>query len=148
MDWRNAVRSALYLRVPEDKTEADAGIRVFETQKSNYGPTGQPVRLQWATGGLQLERAPSSLVRLAEDAKVDDLFLRLLDKRSAQGRYVRTTPGHGYAPTEFESDAEAGGIRAKAFKTSMERLLTAKKIVVTTVGPPSRQYKRIERVAS
>src|SRR5882757_8901697 len=36
MDWRNAVRSALYLRVPEDKAEADRGIRVLETQKSNY----------------------------------------------------------------------------------------------------------------
>jgi RecA-family ATPase len=148
MDWRNAVRSALYLRTPDDKDEAERGIRVLETAKSNYGPTGKPVRLQWGEGGLALEHAPSSLVRLAEEAKVDELFLRLLDKRIAQGRDVRTTTGHGYAPAEFESDADAGGIRARAFKVSMERLLTAKKIVVTTVGPPSRQYKRLERVAS
>jgi RecA-family ATPase len=148
MDWRNAVRSALYLRSPDDKDEAERGVRLFETAKSNYGPIGQQVRLQWAEGGLAPEHAPSSLVRLAEETKIDEVFLRLLDKRSAQGRHVRTTPGHGYAPAEFESDAEAGGIRAKAFKTSMERLLTAKKIAVTTVGPPSRQYKRIERMAS
>jgi RecA-family ATPase len=60
MDWRNAVRCALYLRVPEEKVEADRGVRVLETQKSNYGPTGQPVRLQWGHGGLALEHAPSS----------------------------------------------------------------------------------------
>jgi RecA-family ATPase len=148
MDWRNSVRSALYLRSPDDKDEAERGVRIFETAKSNYGPIGQQVRLQWGEGGLAVERAPSSLVRLAEDAKVDEVFLRLLDKRNAQGRPVRSTTGHGYAPAEFEGDAEAGGIRAKAFKASMERLLSAKKIVVTTVGPPSRQYKRIERVPS
>jgi RecA-family ATPase len=146
MDWRNAVRSALYLRSPDDKDEAERGVRLFETAKSNYGPIGRQVRLQWAEGGLAMEHAPSSLVRIAEEAKVDEVFLRLLDKRNAQGRHVRTTTGHGYAPAEFEGDAEANGIRAKAFKTSMERLLTAKKIVVTTLGPPSRQYKRLERV--
>jgi hypothetical protein len=143
MDWRNAVRSALYLRVPEDKTDADAGIRVLETQKSNYGPTGQPVRLQWATGGLQLEQGQSSLVRIAEDAKVDDLFLRLLDKFSAQGRDVRSTTGSGYAPAEFEDDpeAKAAGVRAKALKVAMARLFEAGKIV-TVQGKRSKHIER------
>jgi RecA-family ATPase len=145
MDWRNAVRSALYLRVPEDKTEADAGIRVLETQKNNYGPTGQPVRLQWATGGLQLEQGTNSLVRLAEDTKVDDLFLRLLDKFSAQGRDVRSTTGSGYAPAEFEDDPEAkiAGVKAKAIKVAMARLFEAGKI--TTVQ--GKRSKHIERAA-
>jgi RecA-family ATPase len=145
MDWRNAVRSALYLRVPDEKAEADQGVRILETAKSNYGPTGNPVRLQWGDGGLAIERAQGSLVRLAEDSKVDDLFMRLLDKRNAQGRPVRPSNGPGYAPAEFQDDTEAGGIRAKAFKTSMERLLTAKKIVVITSGPPSKSTRHIER---
>jgi hypothetical protein len=146
MDWRNAVRSALYLRVPEDKTEADAGIRVLETQKSNYGPTGQPVRLQWATGGLQLEQGPSTLVRIAEDAKVDDLFLRLLDKFSAQGRDVRSTTGSGYAPGEFEDDPEAktAGVKAKALKAAMARLFEAGKIA----NVQGKRSKHIERAPS
>lgn len=148
MDWRNAVRSAMYLRVPDDKAEAERGVRVLETQKSNYGPIGQPVRLQWGDGGLALEHAPSSLVRLAEDAKVDEVFLRLLDKRNAQARPVRPGNGPGYAPAEFEADADAGGIKSKVFKASMERLLTANKIAVVVTGPPSRQYKRLERVSS
>jgi RecA-family ATPase len=145
MDWRNAVRSALYLRVPEDKAEADRGIRVLETQKSNYGPAGEPVRLQWATGGLQLEQAPTSLARIAEDTKIDDLFLRLLDKFTAQGRDVRSTTGSGYAPGEFEDDpeAKAAGVRAKAFKVAMARLFEASKI--TTVQ--GMRSKHIERTA-
>lgn len=145
MDWRNAVRSALYLRTPEDKDEAERGVRILETAKSNYGPTGKPVRLQWGDGGLALEHAPSSLVRLAEDAKVDDVFLRLLDKRNAQGRPMRPGTGRDYAPSEFAQDAEAGGIKSKAFKASMERLLAAEKIIVVAKGPPSRSTKHLER---
>lgn len=147
MDWRNAVRSALYLRVPEDKAEADRGVRVLETQKSNYGPTGQPVRLQWGDGGLALEHAPSSLVRLAEDAKVDDVFLRLLDKRNAQGRPVRPSRGPGYAPSELAEDPEAAGNTAKAFAASMDRLYSAGQIVTKESGPASRRFKHIERVS-
>jgi RecA-family ATPase len=146
MDWRNAVRSALYLRVPEDKAEAERGIRVLETQKSNYGPTGQAVRLQWATGGLQLEQAQGSLARIAEEAKVDDLFLRLLDKFSAQGRDVRSTTGSGYAPGEFEEDPEAraAAVKAKAFKAAMARLFEAGKIA----NVQGKRSKHIERAVA
>ena len=125
MDWRNAVRSALYLRTPDDKDEAERGIRVLETAKSNYGPTGKPVRLQWGEGGLALEHAPSSLVRIAEEAKVDEVFLRLLDKRNAQGRPVRPSNGHGYAPGRIRGRCRGRRHPIKAFKASMERLLTA-----------------------
>jgi AAA domain len=143
MDWRNAVRSALYLRVPEDKAEADRGIRVLETAKSNYGPTGEAVRLQWATGGLQLEHAPTSLARIAEETKVDDLFLRLLDKFSAQGRDVRSTTGSGYAPGEFEDDpdARAAAVKIKAFKVAMARLFESGKII----NVQGKRSKHIER---
>lgn len=143
MDWRNAVRSALYLRVPDDKDEAERGIRVLETQKSNYGPTGQPVRLQWATGGLQLEQAQGSLARIAEEARVDELFLRLLDKFSVQGRDVRSTTGSGYAPGEFEADpeAKAAGVKAKAFKVAMARLFEAGKLA----NVQGKRSKHIER---
>ena len=88
MDWRNAVRSALYLRPAEDKLEADRGIRILETMKSNYGPPGNPLRLVWAEGGLQLEHAPSSHHRAAKEQQCEEIFLRLLDKRNAQGGHV------------------------------------------------------------
>jgi RecA-family ATPase len=130
MDWRYAVRSALYLRVPDEKAEADRGIRILETVKSNYGPPGQPVRLQWADGGLQPEHAPSSLHRLAKDQECDETFLRLLDVRNAQGRPVTDKGGRNYAPAVFAETDGNGGFTSKAFAKAMERLFAAGKIIM------------------
>jgi RecA-family ATPase len=126
MDWRNAVRSALYLKPSEDKAESDQGIRILETAKSNYGPPGRPIRLQWSDGGLQLEHAPTSLHRLAKDQACDEIFLRLLDERNAQGRYVGENPGKNYAPAVFAEMAGNGNHTRQAFAKAMERLFSAK----------------------
>ena len=128
MDWRNAVRSALYLKNAPDQAEADLGIRMLETAKSNYGPPGNPLRLQWADGGLQLEHAPSSLHRLAKDTECEETFLRLLDERSAQGRHVSDKNGKNYAPAVFASMTDNGGFAAKAFARAMDRLFHDKVI--------------------
>jgi RecA-family ATPase len=130
MDWRNAVRSALYLRTPDDKAEADRGIRILETVKSNYAAPGKPVRLQWSDGGLTLEHARSSLHRLAKDAECEDTFLRLLDERSAQGRHVSDKNGKNYAPAVFAEMGGSGGFTAKAFAQAMNRLFEARQIVL------------------
>jgi RecA-family ATPase len=124
MDWRNAVRSALYLRLPEDKAEADRGIRILETQKSNYGPPGNPIRLQWADGGLEREQAPTSLHRLAKDAECEQIFLRLLDERNAQGSHVGRKISGMYAPKEFAAAPNNGGYTKQAFAAAMQRLFT------------------------
>lgn len=145
MDWRNSVRSALYLRVPEDKAEAERGVRVLETQKSNYGPTGQAVRLQWGEGGLALEHAPSSLHRLAKDAECEDIFLRLLDERSAQGRHVSDKNGKNYAPAVFAEMPGAGGFKAKAFAQAMDRLFTARKIALRNIRSDGKPRAIIDR---
>jgi RecA-family ATPase len=130
MDWRNAVRSALYLRTPDDKAEADRGIRILETAKSNYCAPGNPIRLQWADGGLAPEHAPSSMHRLAKDAECAETFLRLLDERAAQGRHVSDKSGRNYAPSVFADMAGNGGFTAKAFARAMDRLFEARTIAL------------------
>ncbi len=145
MDWRNSVRSALYLRTPDDKAEADRGIRVLETAKSNYGPPGNPIRLQWTDGGLAPEHAPSSLHRLAKDAECDETFLRLLDERNAQCRYVVDRFSVSYAPKIFADMEGSSGFTKEAFARSMDRLFQAGKITLRKYGPPSRGSSRIER---
>jgi RecA-family ATPase len=149
MDWRNAVRSALYLRLPEDRAEADRGIRVLETQKSNYGPSGNPLRLQWGGDGIERENTPSSFHRLAKDAECEQIFLRMLDEREGQGRHV-SSEGRAstYAPTAFATMSDNGGFTRKAFAAAMERLLQAGKIVQVTDGPASRQRGRLTRKAA
>ena len=149
MDWRNAVRSALHLYAPAEKAEADRGIRILETTKINEGKPGNPVRLIWADGGLQLEHAPTSLHRLAKDAECDATFLRLLDEREGQGRHVSSeSRATTYAATAFAAMPNNGGFARNAFAAAMERLLQAGKIHQIMQGPASRPRGRLVRKAA
>ncbi|WOH70666.1 AAA family ATPase [Bradyrhizobium sp. NDS-1] len=144
VDWRNSVRSMLSLT--EDKDDQDA--RVLEVTKSNRGPKGEKVTLRW--DGLTfvpegIGGAPSHHLAAAE-RDVEELFLRILDRRNAQGRPVRPHPGRGYAPAEFVNDPEAVGVTDKAFVAAMERLYTSGKITTVITGPQSRTVSHIERV--
>jgi RecA-family ATPase len=145
MDWRNSVRSGHYLRAPDDKAEADRGVRLLETVKSNYGPLGKPVRLQWSDGGLALEGAQSPLRKIAQDQEADEVFLRLLDERNRIGLIVSPEVGRNYAPTIFEGLDGNGGYGKPIFARAMDRLLTADRIAVVNDGPPSRCRKRLVR---
>jgi RecA-family ATPase len=141
VDWRNSVRSMLHLSDPEKE---DQDIRQLEVKKSNYGRSGEKVTLRW--GGLTFvtdSLGSTSPYRAAAERDIEDLFLKLLDRFSAEGREVRHTTGSGYAPAAFEDHPEAKGIKAKAFKAAMDRLYVAGTIV-TVEG---RRSKHIERAA-
>jgi RecA-family ATPase len=145
VDWRNSVRSMLHLSDP-DKDDQDA--RTLELKKSNRGRSGEKVALRWT--GLTFTtdaQAAASPYRAAYERDVDELFLRLLDKRNAQGRPIRPSTGRGSAPAELAADPEANGTTMEAFRAAMERLLAAGTIKVVTVGPPSRAAKHLERSA-
>jgi RecA-family ATPase len=146
MDWRNAVRSALWLHPPTEGAEADRGIRILETAKSNYGPPGNPLRLVWADGGLQLEHAQPSHHRAAKDAECEEAFLRLLDQREGQGRFVSgEAKATTYAAKAFADMPNNGGFTRNAFAAAMERLLQSGHIVQVMHGPPSRQRGHLVR---
>jgi RecA-family ATPase len=143
VDWRNSVRSMLHLMSP-DKNDQDA--RTLELKKSNRGRSGEKVALRWTglTFTTETETAASPQ-RAAAERAVDDLFLRLLDKRLAQGRPVHAKSAKGSAPAEFALDPEANGVTADAFRLAMERLFSAGKVVTVEVGPPSRRREHIDR---
>ncbi|MGY3233357.1 RecA-family ATPase [Bradyrhizobium sp. USDA 4448] len=143
VDWRNSVRSMLHLS--PDKNDQDA--RTLEVKKSNRGRTGEKVSLRWT--GLTFTTENETAVsphRAAAEREIDDLFLRLLDKRNAQGRTVHAKNAKGSAPTEFASDPEAGSVKADAFRQAMERLFSAGRIKRVEAGPASRRREHIERV--
>lgn len=145
VDWRNSVRSMLHLSDPE-KDDPDA--RALTVTKSNYGRTGEKVTLRWS--GLTFTTAmagEASPYRASADRDVDEMFLRLLDRFSAQGRTVRPSTGRGSAPAEMADEHDAGGIKAEAFRAAMGRLLTAGTIRIVESGPPSKRVKHIERAA-
>lgn len=143
VDWRNSVRSMLHLSDPE---KDDQDVRTLEVKKSNYGRSGEKVTLRW--NGLTFTTAiagETSLYRAAAERDVDELFLRLLDKRIAQGRPIRPNTGRGSAPAELASDPEANGVTAEAFRSAMERLYTAGRIATVETGPSSKRRQHIER---
>lgn len=145
VDWRNSVRSMLHLSDPE-KDDPDA--RTLEVKKSNRGRAGEKVTLRWTGLTFSTDMAGlTSPYRAAADREVEELFLRLLDKRLAQGRPVHANTAKGSAPAEFALDPDAGGVTSEAFRRAMERLFTAGKIKTVETGPPAKRRKHIERDA-
>jgi RecA-family ATPase len=144
VDWRNSVRSMMFLSDP-DKEDPD--VRTLELKKTNRGKIVEKVRLRWngLTFSTETTGSGPSPYRAAADREVDELFLRLLDKRNAQRRPVHAKSAKGGAPSEFADDPEAGGIKAAGFRVAMERLLTVGAIVVVETGSASKRRSHLER---
>jgi RecA-family ATPase len=124
--WNNSGRWRLNFTKAKDSDD----LRQLEIAKNNYGPTGEKITLRWERGVFVPEsQAAASPYRAAEESKVDETFLQLLDKATAQGIDARPNSGAGYAPAMFAKDRDAGGIKKVAFVAAMDRLYKAEKIV-------------------
>jgi hypothetical protein len=140
VDWRNSVRSMLHLSDP-DKDDPD--LRTLEVKKSNYGKSAEKTKLRWNGLTFATDAGQAAPYRAAAEQGLDDLFVRLLEERNTQGRWVTPNKAAGYAPKEFSSMPGAGDCTAAALANAMERLLTSKRISVETFGPPSKLRQRL-----
>lgn len=145
--WNNSVRSRLYIeRVIEDGFEPDADMRKLSTKKSNYGKTGQEIKLRWSDGAFTLEHqeggdeAKSSL-------KARRVFLSLIDLYTREGRRVNAAGGPNYAPAVMASDSRREGVTRTAFIAAMTDLFAAEMLETAPYGPPSRGSRMIVRKA-
>jgi RecA-family ATPase len=146
--WNNAVRSRLYLKsAAASEDEPDLGLRELRVMKANYGPVGEKVQLRWERGVYVPHAGPSLLERAAAEASVDDVYLRCLDVTTAQGRSVSPNKSSSYAPSVFEAMPEANKLKSRAFALAQERLFSANKIAVESVGPPSKKREIIVRAS-
>jgi RecA-family ATPase len=138
--WNNAGR----WRTNFTKIKDDAdGLRQLEIVKNNYGPDGEKIRLRWDRGVFVPESTAASPYREAADREVDELFLRLLEQRNAQGRPVTPNKAVGYAPKELAAMPGAEGFTAAALANAMERLLAAQRVTVETYGYASKPRQRL-----
>jgi RecA-family ATPase len=144
MDWNNAVRARLHLRSVED----DQGTtgRELEVMKSNYGPAGEKVRLQWEDGCFVMQGTASAPAQAAAYSGADETYLACLDAATAQGRNVFPFPGKGHAPKVFADMPQAKGMTWQGLAKAQERLFAAAKIGNVAFGKPSKGGKRIERI--
>src|SRR5262245_6827888 len=105
--WHNSVRARAYFKAaPGDNDD----LRVLEWRKNNYGPVGESVLLRWRNGVYVPEPRAGSLEQLAIDAKIDQLFLDLLNRFTTEGRNVGDKKGTTYAPALFADEPEAKAI--------------------------------------
>jgi RecA-family ATPase len=143
MDWQNATRARLHL----ETVEGDDGStgRVLEVKKTNYGPCGEKVTLQWEDGCFVLEAAASAPHQSAANTTGEQRYLECLDAVTTQGRHVCHAPGRGYAPKTFADMPQAAGMTWKTFQAAQERLFAAGVIENVAYGPPSKGTKRIAR---
>lgn len=145
--WSNSSRSRLYLeRVRENGKEADPNIRVLRTMKSNYGPVGGEIKLQWNDGVFLLAEHDAVAIAAAEASQRQDelLFLELLKEFTAGGRNVGDKPGTSYAPKLFAVTPRGKVVGATRLKEAMERLFAKGVIRLVEYGRPSRPSRRLE----
>jgi RecA-family ATPase len=145
--WHNSVRARLYFKhAPGD----DTALRVLEVKKSNYGPIGEAIVLRWRDGVYIAEPGKGTLERLAVEAEIDRLFIKLLRRFNEQGRNVSDRKSPTYAPSLFADEPEAKEAKAtkRDFAESMARLFAANRLRVVTIGSASRMRSRIVEVGA
>lgn len=135
------MRSRLYLSTVKanGEGEPDRDLRKLEVMKNNYARAGEIIKLRWKDGVFVVESGASSLDRLAHNNKIDDLFLRLLDRFTRQEQQLGPNKGPTYAPAKFARHDDANGITSAEFEKAMQRLIDAGKIHIVTSGPPSKR---------
>lgn len=143
--WNNAVRSRMYFTTPtkgDGGEELDPDLRILSLVKANRARKGQKISLRWKDGVFAVEAA--STATIIERLEVNAVFLELLQKYNARPERVTISPCKTYAPTVFERDDDARGIKSKRFESAMRSLLDKRLIEVVEYGPPShrRSYLR------
>ena len=92
-----------------------------------------------------IEPGKGSLERMAAEADVDHLFIKLLRRLADQGRNVSDEVSPSYAPSVFANEPEAKSAKTdkKAFAEAMARLFTLRKIRVEAFGPASKMRSKV-----
>jgi RecA-family ATPase len=148
--WNASVRARLYLKratIAKDE-EPDPDLRILEVMKNNYGPAGEAITLRWNDGLFLPVAQLGSLEKLARGQRVNDLFLKLLDRRTEQGRAVTDKPkANNFAPTCFadEPETKADKITKAELKDAMTRLFAAGKIRSEPYSSPCRDRSKLVR---
>ena len=129
-----------------DKGEdTDPNLRVLEFKKSNYSHISESILLRWKNGVFVKEPSTGSVEKMACDRRVDDVFMKLLERFTRDGRNVGDKKGTSYAPVKFvdEPEAKAAKCGKEALAAAMRRLFAAGKIRMLEEGPPSHRRARM-----
>ena len=151
--WSNSVRSRLYLKREitrdGDRIEEDnPNRRIVETMKSNYGPTGGRLTVEWQSGRFISCDAPANGVQEAsgintQAMRAERVFMDLLRWHLDRSKFVSPNKSVSFAPAIFARHPNSEGVRARQFENAMNMLLDQNRIEIFTHGSPARQRQHI-----
>jgi len=154
MNWHDMPRGRMFfsrIKTEEDK-EIDKDLRSLVCKKNNYGPDDETIIVRWKTGTngsgvFVMEPKPGSLEAMAENKKVEEIFLSSLQRLTNQNRgpFSHKKRSHNYAPTALADlpEVKKAGIKKTALANAMDRLIEIKKITIESYGPPSKDHTKL-----
>lgn len=142
--WENQVRSRLFMETPSvDGTVADRDLRVLRREKSNYAENRAELTFRWLDWAFRLdddlpESLREQLANTAQATHDNELFLKCLDERNRQRRYVSEKIGANYAPAVFCKMPESRGVGKQRLAEAMDRLFRLGSIEHAVLGRNTR----------
>ena len=146
VQWDAAFRSRLYLSPPtrgEDDRSVDPDARVLTRKKANYAAREETIDLRWHDGvfGTGAVGGDGS-----EKPSVENVFLALLDKMTAEGQALSHNARAGnYAPRLMRNRPERAGYQVNDFERAMQALFAMGDIRIEEYGKPSDRREEIIR---
>ena len=145
--WNNSVRARIYLTRPpkrknadgpEPEYEEDDNERILKIMKSNYGPTGEQIRLCWEHGVFAPMLKPGA--GIVDKLELDNLFVRELGNLMVDGVCVLATDRA--SPRNFVS-LLTGRAALKRYsgadlRAAKDRMIGSGRLVRVKLGPKSR----------
>jgi len=154
MNWHDMPRGRIYfnrIKTDDDK-EIDKDLRSLVCKKNNYGPDDENIIVRWRTGTngsgvFVMEPKPGSLEAMAENKKVEEIFLSSLQHHTDQNRgpLCHKKRSNNYAPAVLADlpEVKKTGIKKTALASAMDRLIEMKKVTIQPYGPPSRDWTKL-----
>jgi hypothetical protein len=148
--WHNAVRARMYLETLKNGDGQDQQpeheLRVLRFLKNQYGPPAREIPLRYQNGLFLPERQPTDYEKASKEAKVDIVFMDLMQSCKGLTPLSPNQFARNYAPSLFVKLPLAAGIKKVELVAAMERLLKRGTLQIKTWGPPSKQAQYLEIV--
>jgi RecA-family ATPase len=128
--WLGAFRSQLFLATPkaEEGEPPEPDVRMLRRVKANFARRADAIELQWRQGVFIPLHQPGILGSI-EQRSAERVFLDLLDRISAEGRYVSdSNRAPNFAPRIFALRPDRERFTQKNFERAMQSLFASKEI--------------------
>ncbi len=141
--WRNAVRSVVQMRRPNEEEASGPSardLRILERLKGNYAPSDTPLMMRYFDGAFMLDgnsdQSAVSFDIFATEVKVEAALKAALKA----GRHPSPAKNsENYVVAMLMHYPETKGLTRKHIEGTVERMLTAGRLRIARLGRVSRQ---------